>query len=84
MLAPDRFVGLAEGNGLIPPLTELVMREAAAQAARWRAAGHELRVSVNLSTRCLAEPPLLVLLDDVLGRRARPRRSWCWRSPRRA
>jgi diguanylate cyclase len=67
VLAPDRFVDLAEGNGLMSALTSVVLREAAAQAARWRDAGHGIRVSVNLSTSCLGEPQLLVLLDEVLA-----------------
>jgi diguanylate cyclase (GGDEF)-like protein len=67
VLAPDRFVQLAEGNGLMTSLTSVVLREAATQAARWCAAGHRIRVSVNLSTSCLAEPALLGLLDDVLS-----------------
>jgi diguanylate cyclase (GGDEF)-like protein len=73
MLPPDRFVGLAEANGLMAPLTTVVLRAAAAQAARWRAAGHQLRVSVNLSTSCLGEPALSDLIDEVLGGGLDPR-----------
>jgi diguanylate cyclase (GGDEF)-like protein len=68
LLAPDRFIDLAEQNGLMPSLTALVMREATAQAALWRKAGHHLRVSVNLSATCLNDPTLLPLIDEVLGR----------------
>ena len=67
VLGPDRFVHLAEANGLMTALTTVVLREATAQASRWRAAGHGIRVSVNLSTSCLGEPQLLVLLDEVLA-----------------
>ncbi len=67
ILAPDRFIDLAEANGLMTSLTTVVLREAALQAARWRAAGHGIRVSVNLSTSCLSEPQLLVLLDELLA-----------------
>jgi diguanylate cyclase (GGDEF)-like protein len=66
LLAPETFIHLAEDNGLMPILTALVVREAAAQAARWRADGHELRVAVNLSAGCLAHPALLPLIDEVL------------------
>jgi diguanylate cyclase (GGDEF)-like protein len=67
ILGPDRFVDLAEGNGLMSALTSVVLRQAAAQAARWRAAGHAIRLSVNLSTSCLGEPKLMVLLDEILA-----------------
>jgi EAL domain-containing protein (putative c-di-GMP-specific phosphodiesterase class I) len=74
VLTPDRFVHLAEANGLVAGLTGVVLRSAAEQAARWRAAGHDLRVSVNLSARCLAEPALFELLDEVLAGGLDPRR----------
>ena len=74
VLTPDRFVHLAEVNGLVTGLTAVVMRSAAEQAERWRAAGHELRVSVNLSARCLGEPTLFELLDEVLAGGLEPRR----------
>ena len=66
LLAPDLFIDLAEQNELMASLTDRVMREAARQAARWRAGGHRLRVSVNLSASCLSHDSLLPLLDDVL------------------
>jgi diguanylate cyclase (GGDEF)-like protein len=66
LLAPDIFLDLTEQNGLMPALTALVMREATAQARRWHEAGFELRVSVNLSAGCLAEPALMGLIDEVL------------------
>jgi diguanylate cyclase (GGDEF)-like protein/PAS domain S-box-containing protein len=48
-LAPGAFVGLAESNGLMGPLTERVLGLALEAQAAWRAAGLALRVSVNLS-----------------------------------
>jgi len=67
LLAPDLFIDLAEENELMAPLTGRVLREATRQAARWRAAGHPLRVSVNLSASCLNHSSLLPLIDEVLG-----------------
>jgi diguanylate cyclase len=67
LLAPDHFIDLAEQNGLMPALTERVLREATDQAAHWRNAGHRLRVSVNLSAAGLASGGLLALIDEVLA-----------------
>jgi diguanylate cyclase (GGDEF)-like protein len=67
ILSPDKFVELAEDNGLMPSLTARVMRVATAQAAVWRAAGHHLRISVNLSATCLSDPTLLPLINEVLS-----------------
>jgi diguanylate cyclase (GGDEF)-like protein len=52
---PDEFVPIAESTGLIRPLTRHVLVEAVEQCARWSAAGHRLRVSVNIAPRVLLE-----------------------------
>jgi diguanylate cyclase (GGDEF)-like protein len=52
MVPPAEFIPLAESSGLINRLGELVMREACAQLAAWRAAGLPLLpVSINVSPR---------------------------------
>jgi len=52
MVPPVQFIPLAEASGLINRLGELVMREACAQLAAWRAAGLPLLpVSINVSPR---------------------------------
>ncbi|AYH45786.1 GGDEF domain-containing phosphodiesterase [Azoarcus sp. DN11] len=52
---PERFVPIAEDNGLIHPLGEWVMRKAFAQHAAWQAAGIAPPVlSINISARQLA------------------------------
>ena len=56
---PDQFVPLAEQSGLIAPIGDWVIREACAQAQRWRAAGlPAIRMSVNIS-------PVQFQLGDV-------------------
>ena len=49
-VSPLRFIPLAERTGLIVPIGDWVLREACAQAQRWRAAGWpEMTISVNVS-----------------------------------
>jgi diguanylate cyclase (GGDEF)-like protein len=50
---PDDFVPLLEETGLIVEAGHWVLREATRQAAAWRAAGHEIGISVNVSARQL-------------------------------
>ena len=57
-IGPDEFIPLAENSGLIYPLTAFVLDTALRQAAQWRAAGHDLRMAVNLSARHLSDPNL--------------------------
>lgn len=50
LIGPDRFIPLAEETGLIRPIGTWVLREACAQAARWRRLGLKgMTVSVNVS-----------------------------------
>jgi diguanylate cyclase (GGDEF)-like protein/PAS domain S-box-containing protein len=59
LIFPGDFIGIAEETGLVLPLGAHVLSEACRQAATWRSAGHvDLRVSVNLSARQLAQPDL--------------------------
>ena len=45
-IPPPEFVKLAEENGLITPLTDLIMRKAIDAARQWP---NDVRVSVNVS-----------------------------------
>jgi len=63
-IPPDEFVPLAEHTGLMRPLTLHVLGTAVQQCAAWHAAGLDLGVAVNLSTRSLNDP---ALVDDVVG-----------------
>lgn len=49
MVFPDQFIGLAESNGLIDPLTQRVLANALADARVWQDLGLSLRVAVNIS-----------------------------------
>ncbi len=61
---PDRFVALAEREGLIHALTRHVMTRAFAQAAAWNAQGLRLSMAVNLSPGLLEEP---ALVEEIAG-----------------
>ncbi|GAB4037862.1 MAG: hypothetical protein Fur0014_06020 [Rubrivivax sp.] len=66
LVAPDRFIPLAEQSGLIRELTGWVLREAIGTAARWRARGSELSVAVNLSPLDLLDAELPVRIGAWL------------------
>ncbi|HLW95117.1 MAG TPA: EAL domain-containing protein [Solirubrobacteraceae bacterium] len=53
LISPAEFIPLAEENGVIVELGAWVLGTALAQVAQWRAAGHDVGVSVNLSPRQL-------------------------------
>jgi predicted signal transduction protein with EAL and GGDEF domain len=52
-LGPDLFVVMAEETGYIAMLTDWVLRHAIEDQRRLRAAGHDLRISVNWSGRLI-------------------------------
>ena len=58
LLAPSTFLGPAERTGILRSITRFVLATALADCARWRAAGHDLSVAVNLSTVDLLDPDL--------------------------
>ncbi|RFP32838.1 EAL domain-containing protein [Duganella sp. BJB476] len=73
MVAPYRFIGLAEETGLIVPIGAWVLATACAQAKAWQDAGHgPLRVAVNLSPRQFGEPNLLASIAEVLEQTGLP------------
>ena len=71
-LRPDLFLPLAERNGLIVPLTELVLDRAVAACARWREQGLEIGISVNLSARSLLDNALPAAVARVLSQYGLP------------
>lgn len=69
LVPPSEFIPIAEETGLIIPIGEWVLEEACRQAPRWesvRAAGPPLWVSVNLSSRQLAQADLVSTVKRVL------------------
>ncbi len=49
MVSPESFIPLAEQNGMIIPLGRSVLESAVNQAAKWRNAGHDIYISINVS-----------------------------------
>lgn len=54
LVPPARFIGIAEEHGLIDRLTRGILRRALQQARRWRFAGREWHVAVNISMDSLS------------------------------
>jgi EAL domain-containing protein (putative c-di-GMP-specific phosphodiesterase class I)/GGDEF domain-containing protein len=71
-VSPGAFIPLAERTGLMHRLTEWVVGEALDAQVRWRRTGLELRVSVNLSAKCFADPSLAQWILDQLDDRGLP------------
>jgi diguanylate cyclase (GGDEF)-like protein/PAS domain S-box-containing protein len=70
MIMPDRFIPLAEENGLIVPIGRWVLLEACRTAARWQDAhpvSPPLSMAVNVSARQLASSDLVGHVADALA-----------------
>jgi EAL domain-containing protein (putative c-di-GMP-specific phosphodiesterase class I) len=72
MLSPADFLPLAERHGLMPSLTAIVLEQAAAAAAKWRAHGLNLTVSVNIPPDLLTTPATLAAITTTLTHYALP------------
>jgi diguanylate cyclase (GGDEF)-like protein len=72
LLYPEHFIPLAERVGLIPLLTRAVLEQAVAEAARLAAAGHQLRMSVNISRYDLVDETLPAYIDRLLAQHGVP------------
>jgi diguanylate cyclase (GGDEF)-like protein/PAS domain S-box-containing protein len=67
MIAPQRFIGLAEESGLIVQIGAWVLRTACRQAQAWRAAGlPPITMSVNVSARQFEEALLVERVREAL------------------
>jgi diguanylate cyclase (GGDEF)-like protein/PAS domain S-box-containing protein len=68
MVAPNRFIPLAEETGQILAVGHWVLRTACRQLRDWQREGRkQLRVAVNVSARQLAEPDFVQGVADVLA-----------------
>ena len=66
LIAPDRFIHLAEESGLIRTLTLWVLKHALKECAALQAAGINVNMAVNLSALNLRDPTLPEALSDLL------------------
>ena len=67
IIAPSRFIALAEEMGLIIPIGAWVLRQACVQTRAWHLAGlGELRVAVNLSPRQFTQKGLVQSIAAIL------------------
>ncbi|WP_421241526.1 EAL domain-containing response regulator [Aeromonas enteropelogenes] len=58
MISPARFIPLAENNGLIDQLTEVIISKSLRDGHLWEETGLSLNLSMNLSTTSLIEGDL--------------------------
>ena len=68
LLEPAQFLPLAERCGLIQPITEWVLAEAAQQCRCWSDKGYHIPMAINLSTRAFQNPDLVLDISNALKR----------------
>ena len=65
---PDRFIPILEQTGLIAPVGEWVLNEALSQLQRWRWAGFDISIAVNISPIQLLRGDLHAVIPALLKR----------------
>jgi len=67
LIAPDRFIAVAEATGLIVPIGNWVIKEACHQLARWQAEGlNHFNLAINMSARQFFQQNLLRTIEEVI------------------
>jgi diguanylate cyclase (GGDEF)-like protein len=72
VVPPNQFIATAENTGAIRGVTSQALEMAVAQAARWRAQGLAIPVSVNVSVQDVVDEALPGQIAEVLDRHALP------------
>jgi diguanylate cyclase (GGDEF)-like protein len=67
VVAPNSFMPLLEGTGMIIEVGRWVLREACRQAVKWRGAGYPVAMAVNVSGRQLDGPDFVSEVRDTLS-----------------
>ena len=66
LVAPARFIPVAEESGLIQPIGEWILRSACLQGKAWEHAGCAIRVAVNLSVLQFRQKNLVEVIAAIL------------------
>jgi len=74
LIAPDRFIPLAERASLIHPLTLWVVEAALGQARDWRNAGTQLSIAINISAHDLQDPKFADFVTQLCAATGTPHR----------
>lgn len=74
LILPVEFLHVAEQTGLINAITDWVVQDAVTHTGRWREAGLELPVAINVSTRSFQAPRLVERVSAILSRARVPGR----------
>jgi diguanylate cyclase (GGDEF)-like protein/PAS domain S-box-containing protein len=73
LVPPNRFIPIAEDNGLILPIGEWVLKTACAQARKWQDAGlHPIPVAVNVSAVQFRQEGFTSLISRTLSETGLP------------
>jgi diguanylate cyclase (GGDEF)-like protein/PAS domain S-box-containing protein len=67
LMAPDRFIPMAEETGIIHPLTAWVIDAALGQLCKWLADGIDVSVSINVSPRNIEDHSLEEMIARALA-----------------
>ncbi len=72
LVEPDIFIPMAEGAGLMPQLTRVVLEQAVDEAIRLDRCGHHLYMTVNISRYDLVDHDLPSFIEALLASRDFP------------
>jgi diguanylate cyclase (GGDEF)-like protein len=72
LILPGEFIPIAENSGLIKPLTDSLLKAAAAQWIKWHEQGIELQIALNISMTCLLDQNMPSRVGDIISQAGLP------------
>ncbi|CUT17455.1 putative signalling protein, GGDEF and EAL domain [Candidatus Ichthyocystis hellenicum] len=72
IVSPNEFIEVAEEQGIIEELGKVSLEKSCSEAAKWRMAGHQISLAVNISAKQFAPKSLIETITSIVASKNLP------------